>query len=253
MRRYLVPPHFISNDHVKFSGDIFHHIFEVCRQDVGSHFEVLAENKNSAFLVEVTEVSKKSALAKIVEKREIKNLPRPYIHLAISIPRFPILDAVIEKAVEMGVKSIQPFFSEYSFVRGQDKISEQKVSRWHKIIASATQQSGRGELMNIENPISWAEFIKKINPDKGQLGLFAYEGEKTIGARRYLSSQKIKNQNISDIWLIVGSEGGFSKIEVAQLYKLGLDPVSIGDQVLRVETACIALISILKYEFDLTD
>ncbi len=56
---------------------------------------------------------------------------------------------------------------------------------------------------------------------------------------------------VENIWLVVGSEGGFSFKEVEAFRQAGLEPVTIGPQVLRVETACIALVSALKYEFDL--
>ena len=54
-----------------------------------------------------------------------------------------------------------------------------------------------------------------------------------------------------NVWLIVGSEGGFSQNEVVSMQKLGLDPVTLGQQILRVETACLTLVAVLKYELGL--
>ena len=116
MRRYWIDKSQISGSQVQFTGDTFHHIFDVCRQTQGSKFEVLTED-SKAHLVEVISVQKKQATAQIIEERIIPPLKLPHIHLAMSIPRFNVFDSVLEKAVEMGVSSIVPFYSEFSFVR----------------------------------------------------------------------------------------------------------------------------------------
>jgi 16S rRNA (uracil1498-N3)-methyltransferase len=250
MRRYWIEKKDLFQDQVNFVGDVFHHIFDVCRQEVGSKFEVLTED-SKAFLVEVTYVSKKHATALVIEERIIPDLKTPHIHLALAISRFPVMDSIMEKAVEMGVKSIQPFFSEFSFLRKQDKLSDNKKDRWDKIVRSATQQCGRGEVMQVAEPIDLDQVIKLINPSAQSAGLFAYEGPSTLGIKEYVQGLKKQASEIKDIWVIVGSEGGFSHREVETLTKLGLHPVTLGPQILRVETACMTLVSVLKYDFDL--
>lgn len=250
MRRYWIEKNQIIGDEVQLSGDVFHHIIDVCRQNTGSVFELLTDEQK-AYLVELVQVSKKIAIGKIKETRTIDPLPRPHIHLALSLSRFPVMDAVVEKAVEMGVSSIQPFFSEFSFVRSDEKISQNKIDRWDKIIRSATQQCGRGELMKMRPAITFQELKNKINQDADFNGLFAYEGLTTLGIKEKLNKIRSERQKISDFWIIVGSEGGFSHKEVDEMTALGLHPVTLGQQVLRVETACIALVSVLKYDFEL--
>lgn len=251
MRRYWIEKKDLFGDQVNFSGDAFHHIFDVCRQELGSKFEVLTED-SKAFFVEVTYVGKKIATALIIEERIIPALKNPHIHIALSISRFPVMDAVMEKAVELGAKSIQPFFSEFSFIHKGDKISENKLDRWDKIVRSATQQCGRGDLMQVRSPVTLHKMIEFINPKESQVGLFAYEGASAFGLKNYCQKLKAEHpQGIKDIWIIVGSEGGFSHQEVQTFEKLGLHPVTLGPQVLRVETACMALLSAIKYDFDL--
>lgn len=250
MRRYWIEKKDLFGDQVNFAGEVFHHIFDVCRQDVGSKFEVLTED-SKAFFVEVTQVTKKSATAKVLEERIIPALKTPHLHIVLSISRFPVMDAVMEKAVELGAKSIQPFFSEFSFIRGE-KISENKIDRWDKIVRSATQQSGRGDLMQVQAPITFEKMLDIVNPNTSNVGLFAYEGASTFSIKDYCQKMKKEHpEGITDIWIIVGSEGGFSHQEVKAFEKLGLYPVTLGPQVLRVETACMALLSALKYDFDL--
>lgn len=251
MRRYWIEKSQIFNDQVTFKGDLFHHIFDVCRQEVGHHFEVITED-SKAYLVEVINVDKKTANAKIIETRVIERLPTPHIHIALSVSRYPVMDAIIEKSVELGVTSILPFTSEFSFVRTPQSLPLGKLERWQKIVISATQQSGRGELLKIHQPLAWKEMLKIINPNAENLCLFAYEGGSTLDIQSFLKTKKESVQkNLNDLWILVGSEGGFSFNEVQELMGLGLHPVTLGQQVLRVETACLTLVAILKYEFGL--
>ncbi len=256
MRRYWIDKsqiHKISEteSQVIFKDDLFHHIFDVCRQDIGNKFEVMTED-SKAYLVEVTAKEKKQARAKILEDREIQRLPQPHIHLALSIPRYAVMDSVIERAVEMGVSSVVPFFSDFSFIRKLNNLPDGKQDRWQKIVISASQQSGRGELMRIHEPLDWESMLNFINPSDENWCLFAYEGASVLSVQDHLKQKKrARNATPENLWIIVGSEGGFSSQEVMRMQQLGLDPVTLGPQILRVETACLTLVSVLKYEFGL--
>lgn len=233
--------------------DLFHHIFDVCRVGKGQHFELL-NSSGLAYLVCVETVEKKKATVKVVEIREIPELKRPHIHLFMSMPKFSTLESVMEKAVEMGVHSIHPFFSEYSFIKSlSEKDWLHKQERWNKIIVSATQQSGRGELMRLEPPIAWKDFSLTMHQFEVSQCLFFYEGETALSAKEAISLIKKQPVPITNVGLIIGSEGGFSANEINALADLGLSPVTLGAQVLRVETACLTGLSILKYEFDLME
>lgn len=253
MRRYWIDKKQIdSQSMVLFSGDQFHHIFDVCRQEVGNHFEVITED-SKAYLVEVTEVSKKTAQAKIIEERQIQQLDKPLIHLALSVPRYSVFDSTVERCVELGVSSIQPFVSDYSFIRKESELPAGKYDRWNKIIVSATQQCGRGELMKIQPLTNLKTLLKEsINPKAQKWCLWAYEGTSQLPIQDYLQNMREKYAVIpEEIWILVGSEGGFSQNEVKTISELGLNPVTLGPQILRVETACLTLVSVLKYEFGL--
>jgi 16S rRNA (uracil1498-N3)-methyltransferase len=235
---------------VELTGESYHHIIDVCRQDVGSKFEVLGY-QDLALLVKVTQVSKRNATAEIIANRHVPALPQPYIHIALCVPRFPVFEAVLEKSVELGIKSIQPLVSDFSFVKKDLKLMSQKQDRWQKIVVSATQQTGRSDLMEIEPAKNLMEWIGGMLQQPHHHFVFAYEGEGKETLRQNI--ERAKSQKIQHVWLVIGGEGGFSDQETAKLTELGLRPVTLGEQVLRVETACLALASILKYEWHLTE
>lgn len=251
MRRYWIEKKQIHDNNVSFSHDQFHHIFDVCRIEVGHHFEVITED-SKAYLVQVTEVLKKTASAKIVEEREIKKLAQPHIHLLVSLPRYNVFDSTIERCVELGVTSITPFVSDYSFIRKEKELPAGKYERWNKIVISATQQSGRGELMKIHDLTTFDNALKSANLNDKNWCLFAYEGQTQVPISVEINRLKTQYACLPDnLFILVGSEGGFSTGEVAQIQQLGLHPVTLGQQILRVETACLTLVSVLKYEFGL--
>jgi 16S rRNA (uracil1498-N3)-methyltransferase len=247
MRRYWLPPESFQSGSVEITADSFHHIIGVCRQELGSQFEILGDGRN-AHLVEVSELGKKSATAKIISSRILPELPKPKLVLALSFSRYPTLDAVVEKAVEMGVTRIEPFYSEFSFIRSGKSLSDSKVERWSKIVKSATQQCGRADLMEITPPTPLAQTLDKFSQTSSAKGLFAYEGASNLGLKSELEKNSSHFKNLEEYWVFVGSEGGFSTTEVEVFKARELQPVTLGDQVLRVETACIALLAVLKYE-----
>lgn len=251
MRRYWIPKECLQNDEVILEGDILHHIRDVCRMQKGSKFEVLTGGK--AYFVEIQAETKKQSIAQILEVREITPRPKPDIILVMSVPRIPVFEAVLEKAVELGVSSIQLVFSDFSYIRTQDEIFVKKMPRWEKIVISATQQSGRGDLMPIASPINLESMLESINRKSGSVGLFAYEGDGMLSAKEglgRLGGTGMDSGTPQEIYVFVGAEGGFSGREVELFRSFNLQPVTLGQQVLRVETACVTLVSILKYHFD---
>ncbi|MCB0422955.1 MAG: 16S rRNA (uracil(1498)-N(3))-methyltransferase [Bdellovibrionales bacterium] len=235
---------------VLIEGELFHHIFDVCRFQEGSRFELLTE-ESVALFVEVESLQKKRAKVVVQEERVIPPLPQPWIHLCVSLPKFSTLEEILEKAVELGVHTLHPLISDFSFVKEAKKISDSKWERWQKIIVGATQQTGRGELLRVAPLTTLDKKIEEFNRKTKVQGLFLYEGQSPLRLHQALAPWK--SQPLEEIWAFIGSEGGFSQQEVNVFERQSLPPVTLGRQILRVETACLAVASILKYEFGLAD
>ncbi len=249
LKRYWVEQSLSVQYPIEISGDVFHHIVDVCRHQINDKMELLTTD-GFAYLSVIEAVKKKSVILIPLEQRKIPELPRPHLTLNLSFPKFQTFETVLEKAVELGVTSVQPFFSEFSFVKSASKISPEKWTRWKKIVVTATQQSGRGELMLIHPPLDWTKMVQnlKINQDQGNFCLFAYEGNEGKRIGQVLQNAQPPLSERAQLQLIVGSEGGFSSQEARQLVEMNIQTCSLGQQILRVETACMALLGILKYE-----
>lgn len=245
MRRYWISKDCFTPKYVVIKGDDFHHIRDVCRQGKDSKFEVL-NGDGLAYFVCVVDERKKEMVAEILETRDVKPLAQPFIHLVLCLPKISVLEDVIEKAVEMGVASLRIAFSDFSHLRGPHPTIQNKAERWNKIVKSATQQSGRGELMPLTEPTSLDKCLSAI---EGFPVLFLYEGESQLTIKENL--QSLRDKSLNDIAVIIGGEGGFSQREVELFNEKGFGATTLGSQVLRVETAVIAAVSAVKYEFDL--
>ncbi len=223
----------------------FHHVAHVTRLSVGDVFEGI-NGSDVALELQLIEVDKKSAVVKVIETRKLPTPGEPRIHLAFAVSKWEVTESVIEKSVELGVSAFQPLLTANSFVKKPNDISEARVDRWQRIVRSATVQSARGSLMELLPPKNLAEFLQTVHQDGQAACLFAYEGVCPQDIRSTLAD--LLKSKPSRLWALVGSEGGFSDSEVERIRSFQLTPATMGPQILRAETACLAILSVIKYE-----
>ena len=243
MRRFFVEPGQLqAAATVELAGDEFHHLRNVSRLEEGERVELL-DGEGHLALAMIEKLGKKSAQLKIEKVETLPPPSRPNVEIVLCMPRFQKVDLIIQKAVELGAAKISPVVSDRSFVKTVSRDLEGKVKRWQKIAAEACKQSGRAWPMQIDNVDT---LINKMAHVKKGEGLFLYEGEAATNIKSALSDL---DRNIEKLTLFIGAEGGFSAQEVRDFTQVGLAPVTLGALVLRVETACIAILSVIQYDF----
>lgn len=234
MQRYFVKK---INDEIVFeSSDIFH-IEKVMRMKINDCIEVVFNNElYLAKIISFTPVLKVELTEKINNDSELE----VYIRLLYCIPKGEKLDLVIQKATELGVDEIVLVNSSRCIAKINDNNCFKKIERFNKIIKEASEQSKRLKLMKLDTIINFDE-INKFNAD---LSLIAYEKENssTKKIKDYLENKEIKSINV-----LIGAEGGFSEDEVDYAIKNGFKSISLGKRILRSETACFYLLSLLSY------
>jgi len=237
MRRYRCDLDLNIDAEIEIRSELFKHIIVVCRNQVGQKFELLKDEY--AYLSEVLKVEKKTACLRVLEKRRIPDLPKPYIHLVLANPKVSVLESIVEKSVELGVKSIFLLATENSFFKSVEKI-RLKEKRLEKIISQALQQSNRHESLKLASPMSLSDFLNHFKSLENRRGFILYEKSR-VGER---FEEKVGD--LEEVFLLVGAEGGFTAAEVESAASEGFERLSLGEQILRVETACVAGVSILK-------
>ena len=244
MRRFFVDPENFKEDVLLIAGDEFHHLKNVSRLEVGEHIEVL-DGAGGIARAEIIEMSKREAKLKVLQRLKLKSPPFPNIEIVLSLPRFQKMDLIIQKAVELNAFSITPVVSDRSFIKTLDRDLTSKLERWKKISLEACKQSGRAWPMQFKEPDSLKNII---NQKKDTPCLFLYEGDGVIPIKEVLASFSNPPETLT---VFIGAEGGFSPEEVLTFKAAGLKPTTLGPLVLRVETACITILSVIQYHFNL--
>ena len=244
MMRFWIDLACLKNKKFLIKNSLYHHICRVCKIQKGEIFELYCEGLQK-YKVTLSSISPSKALADVLESYPVPPLKKPYLHLALSLPRLPKVSSLIEKAVELGVQEFHPFISSFSFLKKPSKLSLEWKKRWSKIAEQNLVLSGRTEPMII-HPCC---FLQAINIPKGDLAFMAYEGDSQGMA---LSEILDKQSTPHAVWLFIGSEGGFSLKEIKEFsLREKAFVFSMGEQILRVETACLFGLSVLKYHYHL--
>ena len=210
---------------IEILGDEAKHLIYSLRSKVGERVTVIDKIGNRA-LIELAEFSKDAVTGKLLEMLPTKL--NESITLAVAIPKRGLED-IVRQATEIGVLAIQPIIT----ARTVSKPSVSKQERWQRIAKEAAEQSGALEPV-IKPIMQLKEFIQCKN---NQL-IFCNETEQ---------QKKISEIKLSDkVTIIIGSEGGFTKSEITLLEEAGAISVTLGENILRVDTAAIFALTSIK-------
>ncbi len=168
-----------------------------------------------------------SSIAKSTPERATR------IHLIQAIARGDHMDFAIQKATELGVDEITPVISERTQHHDKARL-EKRFTHWQKIIINACEQSGRCRLPALNKITAYDETVERCVADKK----FICEP----------SDNKIENLNgHKNIAILVGPEGGLNQQEIEMAFSHDYTALSLGENVLRTETAATSALSIINY------
>jgi 16S rRNA (uracil1498-N3)-methyltransferase len=166
------------------------------------------------------------------------------ITLAQAIPKARKVDTIVKSAAELGANAIIPFDAERSVGHITEEKSPSKTARWQKIAAEAARCSHSSHITKVAKVASFTDMLTSASDNALRLIFWEEESQKTI--KDILRDETIAA--VKDFFVIVGPEGGFSKDEIMKTKESGFISVSLGRQILKVETAAAAIISIIQYE-----
>lgn len=235
-RRFFVDKASVSGNNITITGSEHLHLTKVLRSKPQDKIDV--STFDFSYVCEIETITKDKTICKILQKEKIKN-SAPDITLFQASMKGEHMEYIIQKATEVGIKTFVPFLSQFVVA----KIDGKKTERFQKISQEACKQSGRKAPMEILDVITFPKLIETLKSyDKI---IFAYENSKTP-AKEVLSELKSGDK----IALVVGSEGGFSETEAKKLLSCGAKEISLGENILRGETAGLVLSSIVMFELN---
>ena len=221
------------NDHIILNEKEAHHLFDVLRIQKKETVRVVTSNRR-VFLARPSNRPYLDIFSEIEIPRENK-----HITLCAALIKSDKFEWMLQKACELGVTRIVPFESRFSVVHIDESKEKKKLERWSQILLSACKQCNRNDLVEL-TPIQRVENLHEFQSD---CNLVAYE--KASGSD-YIS--KYINDNPSSITICIGPEGGFDEVEIDLLMDDHFHCVSLGNNILRAETAAIYALSVIDYQ-----
>lgn len=168
------------------------------------------------------------------------------IQLVQGIPKGDKMDFIIQKAAELGVKGIVPLEAERSIVRLEGRKKEERRERWQKVAVEAVKQCRRSVVPMVAMPQGLRDLLKTLSSDN--LLLIPWEeGGRSLKA--LLNDPAADNYKDKPIYIFIGPEGGWDCKEIKQATEYGAVTVSLGPRILRTETAGLAAIAAVMYQW----
>lgn len=244
MPRFFVPSSGFDGDTVTVLGDDAFHMARSLRMAVGDTVTVCDMHGNE-HLCRLESLRDDVCRMTILESKESDTEPPVDVTLYMGYPKGDKLELVIQKAVELGVCEIVPFFSERCVKQPRADREEKQNARQCRIAQEAAKQCGRGRIPKVGFPISFSDVLSAVSSYDAML--FCYEGDGTHSLKEVLQRYKSAKR----IAVIVGAEGGFSLSEAEAAVAAGCESVGLGRRILRCETAPMCVLSGISYEFEL--
>ncbi|MCX6879531.1 MAG: RsmE family RNA methyltransferase [Verrucomicrobia bacterium] len=225
------------------TGDEAHHLSQVLRLQSGVLITVF-DGAGRRAQAEVLRVSREQVSLKLGEAR-FRRPALPVITLAQAIPKGKHMDLIVRQAVELGIATIQPLVTRHTIVQPGERRSE----KWRRIALEACKQCGQDVIPAIPDPLPFDRWLAAHAGAATRPGLMLI-ASLAPGARP-LREVLHEHPGTTHSTLLVGPEGDFSPAETTAALAAGFLPVSLGEIVLRVETAALCCLSALRYEFGL--
>ncbi|MBW1877351.1 MAG: 16S rRNA (uracil(1498)-N(3))-methyltransferase [Deltaproteobacteria bacterium] len=215
MRRFLVDALPDEGERVALAPGPAHHLLQVVRVKRGGRVELFDGSGRTAL---ATLVAVEGDIA-ILELEETPHLARPThpLHLLVGMPKSGAMDTALRAATEAGATDLYPVRTSRSTVQGD------RGERWRRIVESAAQQCGRGDLPTVHPLRSLEETIAALPPD--------------LDRRIALPGAAYLPPAVGPAAVLIGPEGGLTEGEVEVALTSGFQPQGLGRWTLRTETA----------------
>ena len=241
MSRFYVPKEAVNGNKIIIGGKEAHHILDVMRLKVSDRVTVF-DGTGKEYTGIVREADRRSLSLEITATRDVANKKNCYVTLIQAIPKKDKMDHIIEKATELGVERIVPVVTERTIPDWGDSKKTSAVERWRKISLEAAKQCGRADIPEI-GPI--AGMKEAINSVEGyDLKLMAALSDKAVKLKDAL--KPCRNGKVA---VAIGPEGDFTAEEISLSEKNGFKVVTLGPRVLKSDTAALAALAAINYEY----
>ena len=188
---------------------------------------------------EITHMGKREVRVRVLSHQPVEREAARAVHLVVGMPANERMDWLVEKATELGVARITPLMTARSVLRLSGERADKKRAHWHDIAASACEQCGRNRVPQIDAPQTWDAWLAALPPanvDTAQRWVLSLHPQAQ-------TARALQAQGDAAAMVLSGPEGGLSDAEDAAARDAGFAPITLGERVLRAETAALAALT----------
>lgn len=238
MHHFFTPPELLGDAEVRLEGEEARHAARALRVSPGEEISV-ADGSGRVVRATVTSAAGDAVTARVVARWD-RALPRPELVLYQALVRKEKMELCVQKAVEVGARRIVPLVCERTVVRWDEGKRERHRGRWTEIARAAAKQCRSPWLAEVE---PFAEGIGRVSPPEALL---------VLDAEAETSFRKALPEGAPDsLGVVVGPEGGLTTEEVLRLEAVGGVPTTLGERILRAETAGPVALALAGYVYGL--
>ena len=229
----------------------YNHAVRVLRLSVGERL-IVSDSEGTDYICAVEEIcaaagAESGHIRLAVEEVCSENHELPSrIVLFQCLPKSEKMEFIIQKAVELGVSDIFPVASKNCVVKLDDKKAASRVKRWQAIAGNAAKQSKRSLVPQVHEPVNFRDAVEMCSGC--DVSIIPYEAEKGLTGTCEAIVSFLPGRSIG---VIIGPEGGFDPLEAAMASRHGVVPISLGKRILRVETAAVAILSLIMIRLEI--
>ena len=251
MEQFFIDKNQINGHEVIITGTDVNHIKNVLRKRIGDEI-ALSDGSAKEYRCRIEEIDKDFIRCSLEFVKESDTELKVRVHLYQGLPKGDKLEMIIQKCVELGVYDIIPVQCERSIVKLDPKKVDKKLLRYNAIAEAAAKQSKRRIVPEVISPMSFKQAIEMAKDM--DVKLIPYELSELGMQRTREIFEKIGKANggndIKDIAIFIGPEGGFSDKEIEVANAAGFEAITLGRRILRTETAGLTVMSWIMYQVD---
>ncbi|AQS59908.1 16S rRNA (uracil(1498)-N(3))-methyltransferase [Desulforamulus ferrireducens] len=242
MARFFVPPQQIQDDKASITGSDVKHIRTVLRMVPGDRLTLL-DGRGMVYQAEICDINKEEVLCRILSSETGAGEPTLKVSLVQGLPKGDKMESIIQKCTELGVHRIIPLAAARSVVKLEGKKVAERQERWQRVALEAAKQCRRPSVPEVQRLSNWEEILNSLPADA--LLIMPWEEENSQSLRSLL--QRVEKP--TEVYLFIGPEGGFEQAEVTVVRERGCHLVTLGERILRTETAGPAVLTMVLYHF----
>jgi 16S rRNA (uracil1498-N3)-methyltransferase len=245
MHRFYIEPERSGDSLIELSEREAHHATHVLRLQPKDRVVAL-NGQGAELLCHIEEIGKKRVTLRVYQRNAVP--PLPYrLTLVQAIPKGKTMETIVQKATELGAWRVVPILADRTVAHIDKEKTETKIEKWNWISVDSIKQCGSAWIPHISEPITPTQYL--ANPERCELNLIATLQPDAKHPRTYLQDfQQEKGRRPKSVAVWVGPEGDFTPAEINTVRSAGALPITLGQLVLRSETAAFYCLSVLNYE-----